>query len=582
MTASADNPRHGLLETLAGWPLFAGMQGPALAALVESLALLVVHGGEMLFDQDEEADAVYLLLHGRMAALRQDADGRRRSLGTMAPGECVGEIGLIAGEIRPTRFARVVALRDCELARLGRADFERLMAAWPQAMLGMARLALRRFYGTRGRPEAVHCVAVLPAAQGVDAVGFAHRLSATLAATASTELLDAGLAAGQPTSWFSEREAAVDHLVYVGNEDRDWRTRCIRQSDVVLLLVDGDRAPEDDPPRPPERISEEIPHHLVLVRAQAPRAGVCAAWRRVYPHVTAHHHVRHDEDLCSLVRRLTGRARGLVLSGGGARGFAHLGVIRALREAGMDIDHVGGNSIGAIVGAGLAADWSDARMLETYREHFVLSNPLGDWTLPLVALRSGRRVSRRLRAAFGELDIDDLPRPFFCVSSDLTAGMLHVHEDGPLWPALRASSAIPGVLPPVLSGGRVLVDGGVIDNLPVQAMGARLSGDIVAVDVGGSYRLDTDIEETELPPWWRLLGELFATRRRPGLKQILLRAGMVNSEATTQRRQKQTTLLIKPALDDVELLDWRAYDRVIELGYVHACRALEAAAGKSP
>jgi len=211
-------------------------------------------------------------------------------------------------------------------------------------------------------------------------------------------------------------------------------------------------------------------------------------------------------------------------------------------------------------------------MVEVYRACFVDTNPLSDWTLPLVSLRSGRKVSRLLREAFGARDVEDLPIPFFCVSSNLTDGVLEVHERGPLWMWLRASCAIPGVLPPVFTGGRVLVDGGVIDNLPVAEMRRRLAGEIIAVDVGGNYRLETKMEETEMPSWWTLLPEWFGVRKRPSLGQILLRAGMVNSDATVQRRRRQTKLLLKPALQGIDLLEWSAFAQAVDLGYQYTIR----------
>jgi NTE family protein len=193
----------------------------------------------------------------------------------------------------------------------------------------------------------------------------------------------------------------------------------------------------------------------------------------------------------------------------------------------------------------------------------------------VVALRSGTQVSKRLRAAFGEREIDDLPVPFFCVSSNLSDGALEVHEHGLLWTWLRASSAIPGILPPVLSAGRVLVDGGVIDNLPVGEMRKRLAGSIVAIDVGGEYRLHAGHDETELPAWWRQLPDLFRRGSRPRIGEILLRSGMVNSAATASRRRKQTRLLLSPPLDGIGLLDWQAFDRAVAAGYDHARRELD-------
>jgi NTE family protein len=567
---SDDLARRELLLRLAALPMFAGLDAPSLSDLADTMEWIALPGGAELFAQGEVSDALYVLLHGRLAASRRDEEGRVRPLGAVTPGECVGETGLIAGE---PRSASIIAMRDSELLRLSRPAFERLIARHPQAMLSMARLALRRFGSARGGPQAVpHCFALLPAMGGVDVAGFARRLALALEVDPALALVDAAQARGRESGWFSARETRSPFLIYVGSDDLVWRERCLRQCDCVLLLADASHGFEVAERIPAPAASAHLPQHLVLLQQGDPAPGSTRVWRNAFPQAGQHHHVRHDIDLGRLARRLTGRATGLVLSGGGARGFAHIGVVRALRDAGIEIDYIGGCSIGGIVGAGVAADWSYPQMVEAYRACFVDTNPLSDWTLPLVSLRAGRKVSRLLREAFGMRDVEDLPIPFFCVSSNLTDGVLEVHERGPLWMWLRASCAIPGVLPPVFSAGRVLVDGGVIDNLPVAEMRRRLAGEIVAVDVGGNYRLETKMEETEMPSLWQLLPELLGVRKRPSLGQILLRAGMVNSDATVQRRRRQTKLLLKPALHGIDLLEWRAFAEAIDLGYQYTLR----------
>jgi NTE family protein len=272
---------------------------------------------------------------------------------------------------------------------------------------------------------------------------------------------------------------------------------------------------------------------------------------------------------------LTGRAVGLVLSGGGARGFAHLGVVKALREHGVPIDLVGGTSMGGILAAGVASDWDDAELAERFRRSFVDTNPLSDFTLPIVSLVSGRKVGMLLRRELGDIDIEDLPLPFFCVSSNLTTGRIAVHQQGTLWRWLRASVAIPGVLPPVFHGGEVFVDGGAMNNLPVDVMRARGRGPVIGVDVGTDRAFTTDVEATETPSVWTLLR---GRRRRPNILRILWRAGMVNSAAATLERRRQSDLLITPALESLDLLDWQGFGRAVEIGYRDACERLQAGA----
>jgi NTE family protein len=573
MPTRAELIRRRVLAALAEQPLFAGMSGGALSALADLVEWFALPGGHLLFDQGEDSDGMYLLVHGRLSASRVEASGRQKMVGIIAAGETVGETGLLAGE---PRNARVTALRDCELLFLPRGAFEQLAGREPEAMLRLVQLALKRSYGGTSKPQRHACFALLPAHPGLDLHDFAQRLAAALGDPAHSELIDVGKALEKPSPWFAEREAAMRHLLYIGNDDSTWRERCVRQSDVVLLIADtthpaqlAGRLPL--PGRPPA-----VPVHRVLLNPKGAAAGSTRDWLEVLAQGRQHHHVRDDADIARLVRQLTGRAVGLVLSGGGARGFAHLGVVRALREAGWHFDHIGGTSIGAIIGAGIACDWDHATLREVYRKAFVESDPTADWTLPLVALRSGKRVVERLREAFGARDIEDLPIPFYAISADLTEGGLEVHEEGPLWRALRASCAIPGVLPPLFQGGRVLVDGGVIDNLPVAEMRRRLAGDIVAVDVGGEYRLRAGADEDHLPPWWKLLPELFRPRQRtrPGIGQILLRAGMVNTAVTSQRARRQTRLLLTPPLEGIDLLDWRAFERAEAAGYAYAAERL--------
>jgi NTE family protein len=571
-----DPAQRELSQRLTALPLFQGLERSALDALVQELEWLAMPGGTVLFEQGESSDSLYVLLYGRLLAERQDRSGRWQPVGSIGAGETVGEAGLLAGE---PRTARVTALRDCELLRLSEQALERVSMLHPQPMLRMARLALRRYARSRQETALPTCFAVLPASRGVDLEGFARELLAQLGDTdPEAALIRASEGAGRDHAWFAEREASLPRLLYLGDGEAGWRERCVRQSDHVLLLADARRPLDRDALLPVPPLHEQVPQLLVLLQDGEPRPGSTRPWLEAFPSARRVAHLRGAADLARLARRLSGRATGLVLSGGGARGFAHLGAARALRESGMQIDAVGGCSIGAIMGAGIAADWDFATLREVYHRAFVLGKPVRERTLPLMSLYSGHSITRLLRAAFGERDIEDLLLPYYCVSSDLTEGRLKVHERGRLWQWLKATSAIPGILPPVFTGGRVLVDGGVIDNLPVREMRQRLQGEIVAVDAGADLALQTTLEEFDAPPWWRLLGELFGERRHPRMTQILQRAGMVNSDATARRWRHYADLMVAPRLPAVDLLDWSAFDRAIEEGYRAAMEALETGA----
>jgi NTE family protein len=289
----------------------------------------------------------------------------------------------------------------------------------------------------------------------------------------------------------------------------------------------------------------------------------------------AHHHIRsgNTEDLRRLARFIAGRAVGLVLGGGGARGFAHIGVVKALGEAGVPFDFLGGVSMGAIVAAGLAAEWSIEELTERLRKAFVTSNPLSDFTLPLIALVRGKKVSALLRENFGETRLEELPKPFFCVSSDLTSGHIHVHRAGLLWRMLRASVALPGILPPVTHHGHLLVDGGVMNNLPVDVMRERNPGPLIASDMTSEMDMSVRDSRYSERPVWSLLWQRM--RGTPSILSILMRSGTMGSEAQRRLVREQADYVFEPPLADLGPLDWKTFDRTIALGYAHAKAMIE-------
>jgi len=470
----------------------------------------------------------------------------------------------------------VRALRDSELAMLSAGTFERVLLGHPQAILRLARLTVSRIDdrdADRQRVMTPRTLALVPLDESVDLAQHAGRLIDALSRFGRADLVGRQRAGSHSPQWFHERETRNDFVVYTADPgDTVWTRLCLRQADVVLLAARaGGSVPDggghgwlDGGMRRGE---------LLLLHEGAIAQGAGPRWCAAFPGM-AHHHLRSAADYGRLVRMLTGRAVGLVLSGGGARGFAHLGVVRALREHGVPIDIVGGSSMGGILAAGVASDWDDADLVERFRRCFVDTNPLSDFTLPIVSLVSGRKVGQLLKRELGEIDIEDLPLPFFCVSSNLTTGRTAVHQQGPLWRWLRASVAIPGVLPPVFHGGEVYVDGGAMNNLPVDVMRENGRGPVIGVDVGADRAFTTDIEATETPPWWNLLLGRSGGRRRPNILQILWRTGMVNSATATMLRRTQSDLLLTPALESLDLLDWKSFARAIDIGYRDACERL--------
>jgi NTE family protein len=282
-------------------------------------------------------------------------------------------------------------------------------------------------------------------------------------------------------------------------------------------------------------------------------------------------------DIERLARRLLGREYVLVLGGGGARGLAHLGTYRALVEAGIPIDVVAGVSAGSLFAAGIAMDRSPDEAEELSLELLVDAGSLVDLTIPTVALSSGRRITERIQHAFGpETDMEDLWRPMFCVSADLTTLTAVVHRTGPLWRAIRATVGVPGVFPPLVEGEAVLVDGGVIDNLPVQrARRLYPRATIIASDVGRRHeQLRHNLPDDGIVPGWRSAWHRVVRRHRtPGLVTLLYRLTALGSGGDPGARGD---IHIEHRLDGIGMFDFPKARPAIRAGYEQASAVLSA------
>jgi predicted acylesterase/phospholipase RssA len=282
----------------------------------------------------------------------------------------------------------------------------------------------------------------------------------------------------------------------------------------------------------------------------------------------------HDGDLRRIARRVSGRAVGLVLGGGGARGFAHIGALRALHESGVEVDIVGGTSIGAVVAAGHASGLSVDMMMELART-FASPRKVLDRTLPVVSLMAGRKVTAVYQRILGSVAIEDLWVPCFAVSSGLSRAEVVVHRRGTLWEAVRASTAIPAIFPPMLSAqNEVLVDGNVMNNMPLDVMREWCeSGTVIGINPMPTHdKLKPYHFGPSLTGWEALMGRLrwFGSKiRAPSILGSVMRATEINS-ANRMRQPSFRALadvLIEPPVEKYGILEFGAYEPVIEIGY---------------
>jgi NTE family protein len=622
---------------------FGALDEPALALLRQHLEWLELPGGQCLMEQGTPGDAMYLLVSGRLrVTVRPDTadagNGGERLIGEVTRGQIVGEMALYTDE---PRMATVRATRDAVLVRLGKPAFDRLVALHAGVSLALTRQIIARLKQpsattSHARPSTI---GLLPVSAGIDLPTIADRLAAHLGRYGRVAVIDsarADQALNLPEATLGPQahldinrrvallldriEAASDFVLLLADAHPSaWTARCCRDADELLLLADATEPPQlhpierlcllpGDAAPPATPVLDDLARWgiaalgggrraetaelLVLLHPEGSRAPQgTAAWLDRRP-VAGHLHLRrgHDGDLARLARTLARTATGLVLAGGGARGLAHLGVWRALRERGIEIDAVGGTSIGAVMAAYVASDQPYDTVLANARRAFG-DNPTGDWNpWPSLSLFRGRRLRRILQQAVHQLlgsdaDAEDLWKPFFCVTTNYSQAREQVLRRGPLAKVLRASTAIPGALPPVLHEGELLCDGGSFNNFPVDVMRAQRGvGRVIGIDLDFRQPLKVDLDD--VPGGWSLFVDQFRTPRRkryrlPSLAAYLMTVMVLYSISRSRRSRTQADLYFNPPLERVGLLQWNRFDRIVQRGYEHALAVLDGRAADS-
>jgi NTE family protein/lysophospholipid hydrolase len=582
--------------------MLGALDDPTLQRIEGDLEWTELRGGETLFRQGDPSDCMYIVISGRLIGVRDTGRGQEIAV-EFGRGDTIGEMGFFTDA---PRSLAIRARRTSYLVRFSRPVFDRLSHDHPQAMLYIMRLLIRRLQRTSGyvRESFEHAnIVVLPISPRANAAEFTERLVGALREHGETlyinsARLDAFLGvpgfaqtpADSPLALaldagLDDRESGFRYAVYeCDHTDTPWTRRCVDRADRILLLADPG-AGAGLAPMESDLLGEEpglvaARRTLVLLH---PETTVLPSGTRLWlapRSLEGHHHLRRDRDADfeRLARFLTGNAVGAVLGGGGARGLAHIGVIRALREAGVPIDLIGGTSMGALIAAQPALGWDDAKMLSANRKFFVESRPVTfrDYTFPVYSLINAHKIERSLMESYGDACIEDLWTGFFCVSSDLTRARAKVHRDGPVWKAVRASIALPGVFEPVVYGKRLLVDGAVLNNLPGDVMRQLGGGWVMAVDV--SPERDLEIRDERLPsPWKVLLGwcvPFAKPPRHPNIVDLMMRTTLLGSIQKSDTVKKTVDLYIQPPLSRFGMNQFKALEQIAEAGYRHATLAV--------
>jgi predicted acylesterase/phospholipase RssA/CRP-like cAMP-binding protein len=567
--------RESAADFLARVPLFAGLDPSVRESVAARARPVRVASGEWLFRQGGPGDGMYVVRAGRLEVIDESAGEVIRELGR---GDALGELALITAS---PRSASVRAARATDLLAVDRDDFEELLTTAPALPIALTRALGQQLRDTRApistarpRPTTAALVAL---DDRVPVADLARQLSTAVGRHLSCAVLGGDQAgspapSGEPTAVYGallDRAEADHDLVLLdageGTSGGAWNQFCLQQADRILAITSGGQPPETLPAKPELRGCELVAYNV------PPGSGALAGLAALLDPVEAH--VLRDSALAAdverLARRLSGRSVGVVLSGGGARAFSHIGVLEELDAAGVTVDRVMGVSMGAFVGAlyamGLDADEIDAHCFEEW----VQRRPLADYTVPRHALIRGERARAMLQRTFGNLAVEELARSFMAGSGELRSGRLVITRSGPLWEAVGYSMCIPILAPPQVRGRELYIDGSLVDNLPVQEMADLGEGPIIAVDVKTSFeRPAAESLPTDRPA---------SSGRPPRLGETLMRVLLLGSADTSEAAHRHAELIIKPRAEGVGLLEFHQLDAAREAGRAAARAALEEA-----
>lgn len=291
------------------------------------------------------------------------------------------------------------------------------------------------------------------------------------------------------------------------------------------------------------------------------------------------------QDIERLARRVLGTGVGLVLGGGGARGIAHIGVIRALQREGIPIDAIGGTSIGALVGGLFARDaniYTSTALLRVFAALMSSKWRLAyDLTYPFCAWFTGESFNRALWKIFEERLIEDMWLPYFCITTDISTSKMTVHKEALAWRYIRASMSLSGFLPPLWDeGNSLLLDGGYTNNLPVDVMIADnpYLSTVIAVDVGAERGEPDEYYHDDVSGLSLLVRRIFGRKVSvPSLADIQSRLAYVSCVDRIKRIKELASdpessgiHYLRPPVQSFATLEFDKFERISKIGEAYA------------
>lgn len=566
--------------------LFGSISEGQAKEILEAGEIMELHAGSFLFRQGDKQAHFYILLSGRLRVISQDSE-QADILGDISEGEPIGEFSLFTDE---KRMASVFALRKSILLKLSRENFRDLVSLQPDLSFRMTRYVIDRISQNqfqrqqKAKPQYIAIISMdTNAGISVWMTDLYRQLEIMEEKIHHYGIQDYNTDAPDKLFEAVEQQGGM-HFFHCDAVDMDWTRQCLLYCDLVLLITpfNADKAIRDIERECSLYTSGLLRKWIYLVllhEASVPFPQGTAKWleeRNI--DLCLHYRKNHAQDTRRLGRILTRQAVGLVLGGGGGKGYAHVGAVKALLDAGIEIDFIGGSSAGALYGLIMSYIDFDMEMAERLSKESAASKlTRHDYNIPVISILSGRKMKRFLRRVLGNARLEDFWRNSYCVATDYSTASSHVIRSGYAWQQIAASIAIPGIFPPVIIDKHLHLDGGLMDNVPVEPMYSYPVGNIIAVVLSKHVEKELDLEE--IPGAWTLLKDRILPGKKkyhiPGISSILMNALILNSHNRLESFKNAISIYLELELKGVGMLDDSKWKELIDKGYAQMKGKLE-------
>ncbi len=558
--------------------LFPDLPDNDLREILNMCELIEIETGDILIHQDTSADAYYYLTKGRLRAI-QKKQGANIVLGDIGVGEPVGELAFFTGA---KRMASVLAVRKSEVLKINKESFESIVRYRPQ----LASITHKYIIERLRRNELEHHKKTAPkniAFLNLNTEEDIHSLTDAIQTHSVNQAVPINIHDKRPapdvapSDFFKsleEKEGA--NLFVIDEKDVDWaRKSCIYADLIVIAAAFNSSAELREIEQKLDFYKDGVLHKKIyLLLLHDSKEALPRNTDRWFENrnLELHIHVRrnHAPDISRLCRIITNRAVGLVLGGGGAKGFAHIGVVKAMMEKGIPIDFIGGTSAGAIHGITMAFKDFDLKKVEQKCEESVKKKiTSNDLDVPVTSLLTGKKLTKFLKDMFGHYKMEDLWINSFCVTTNFSKAEMAVHERGTIWRSVRGSISIPGIFPPVVIDNYLHVDGAVMDNLPIEPMYRFPVSQIYAIALSSVFERKTNFDDT--PTSKQMLASKWIGKKKkykmPGIASIIINSLTLSSQQKQLETQKKVSHYLELNLKGVGFMDNKKWRSILKKGY---------------